>query len=154
VTAVADASPRVRLRVAAETAPGGRVLVAVEDLLAVLAGRDDTPTDLDALTGYQPDEPPDRRPRPAPGQRADTAADRVAAAVYSRNVVVLPVSREGARRLGEAAWTTSHLAEQHGPWMTPQTAPGCQVVLDAAHQALAWLAARPEHDLRGAGDPR
>lgn len=154
MTALADTSPRTRLRVAADTAPGARVLVAVADLHAVLAVRDETPVDLDGLTGWvpaEPDQPAAARPT---SEQAETAADRVVTAIRSRHVVVLPVSCEGARRLAEAAWTTSHLADEFGPWMSPMTAPGCSTVLDAAHRALEWLAAQPGHDERGAGDPR
>lgn len=52
MTALQEASPRTRLRHAVETAPGGRVLVAVDDLRALLAGRDEAPQDLDVLTGW------------------------------------------------------------------------------------------------------
>ena len=163
MTALAEASPRTRLRVAAETAPGARVLVAVDDVLAVLAGRDDTPTDLDELTGYEPVDPAEvpplaagpRLPAPelSPEWKAAAEQARADRVVVSRHVVVLPVSREGARRLAEAAWETGHLRD-HGSWMSPHTAPGCSSTLDAAHRALTWLAAQPEHDQRRAGDPR
>lgn len=128
MTAV-DGRAAVRLRAAAESAPGKRVLVDVADLLAVLVRPVEAAHDLDALTGQAPPALPYRQPaEPAPPRG-------------SRFVTLAP-SQADAERLARAAWETAEDGRraEHGPFESadPFLVAG---TVAAARRAIAFLLA-------------
>jgi hypothetical protein len=154
---VGDGRERVRLRLAAERAGSGRVVVRTEDLLAVLAEpvAPAAVPDLDELTGWEPppdvpaDIPASREPVSAAQQSlrnniAPIPTPRRAPSGRGSRVVALSVDRASAKRLAEAAWMSQpdervarfgswrHICEQE-PWTARGT-------VEAALRAIEHLA--------------